>query len=151
MLRSLCCAVLCLVAQSCPTLCDPMDCTMSWFLFTISGSMSIELAMPPNHLILCHSLLLLLPIFLSIRVFISESVLHSRGPKYWSLSFGPSNECWKDWLLWSPCSRRDSQESFPTPQFKSINSLVLNFLYCPTLTSIRDYWKNHSLKKKKIP
>ena len=50
----------------------------------------------------------------------------------------------KDWLVWSPCSPRDSQESSPTPQFKSINSLVLSFLYCPTLTSIHGYWKNHS-------
>ena len=49
-----------------------------------------------------------------------------------------------DWLAWSPCSPRDSQESSPTPQFKSINSLALSFLYGPTLTSIHDYWKNHS-------
>ena len=42
------------------------------------------------------------------------------------------------------CSPWDSRESSPTPQFKSINSLVLSFLYSPTLTSIRDYWKNHS-------
>ena len=48
----------------------------------------------------------------------------------------------KDWLVWFPCSPRDSQESSPTPQFKSINSSVLSFLYCPTLTSIHDYWKN---------
>ena len=46
--------------------------------------------------------------------------------------------------LISPCSPRDSQESSPTPQFKSINSSVLSFLYGPTLTSIYDYWKNHS-------
>jgi len=46
---------------------------------------------------------------------------------------------------WSPCSPRGSQESSPTPQFKSINSLVLSFLSSPTLTSIHDYWKNHSL------
>ena len=49
-----------------------------------------------------------------------------------------------DWLAGSPCSPRDSQESSPTPQFKSINSSVLSFLYGPTLTSIHDYWKNHS-------
>ena len=47
------------------------------------------------------------------------------------------------WLVGSPCSPRDSLESSPTPQFKSINSLVLSFLYSPTLTSIHD-WKNHS-------
>ena len=49
-----------------------------------------------------------------------------------------------DGLVWYPCSSRDSQESSPTPQFKSINSLSLRFLYSPTLTSIQDYWKNHS-------
>ncbi|KAJ1058625.1 hypothetical protein K5549_008745 [Capra hircus] len=50
-----------------------------------------------------------------------------------------------DGLVGSPCSPRDSQESSPTPQFKSINSLALSFLHSPTLTSIHDYWKNHSL------
>ena len=49
------------------------------------------------------------------------------------------------WTGWSPCSSRDSQESSPTPQFKRINSLVLSFLHSPTLTSIHDHWKNHSL------
>ena len=51
----------------------------------------------------------------------------------------------KDGLVGSPCSPRDSQESSPTPQFKSINSSMFSFLYSPTLTSIHDYWKNHSL------
>ena len=50
----------------------------------------------------------------------------------------------QDGLVGSPCSPRDSQEFSPTPQFKSINSSVLSFLYSPTLTSIHDYWKNHS-------
>ena len=54
----------------------------------------------------------------------------------------------QDWspsgLVWPPCSSRDSQESSPTPHFKSISSLVLSFLYCPTLTSVHDHWKNHS-------
>ena len=50
----------------------------------------------------------------------------------------------QDWLVWSPCSPRDSQESSPTPQFKSINSSALNLLYRPSLTSVHDYWKNHS-------
>ena len=49
------------------------------------------------------------------------------------------------WLVGSPCSARDSQESSPTPQFKSINSLAFSFLHSPTLRSIHDYWKNHSL------
>ena len=55
-----------------------------------------------------------------------------------------------DWLVWSSCNPRDSQESSPTLQFKSINSLVLSFLYTPTLTPIHDYWKNHSFDYWKI-
>ena len=54
----------------------------------------------------------------------------------------------QDWLVWSPCSPRDSQESSPKPQFKSISSSALSFLklsVSPTLTSIHDYWKNHTL------
>ena len=116
--------------------------------------MSVESVMPSNHLILCHPFLLLPSIFLSIRVYSIESVLHIRWPKYWSFSFNisPSNEYSglisfsMDWLE-STCSPRDSQESSPTPQFKSINSSVLSFLYSPTLTSIHDYWKNHRLDK----
>ena len=53
----------------------------------------------------------------------------------------------QDGLVGSPYCPRDSQESSPTPQFKSINSSVLSFLYGPTLTSIHDYWKNHSLTR----
>ena len=54
------------------------------------------------------------------------------------------NDFLQDGLVWSPCSPRDSQESSPKPQFKSINSLVLSFLYDSTFTSIHDYWKNYS-------
>ena len=64
-----------------------------------------------------------------------------------STSFLPKNiQDWflQDGLVGSPCSPRDSQESSPTPQFKSISSLVLSFLYSLALTSIHDYWKNHS-------
>ena len=102
--------------------------------------MSIELEMPSNHLILCHLLLLLSSIFPSIRVFSNESVLRIRWPKYWSFSFSISlsNEYsglisfrmdWLD-LLAVPM---DSQKSPPTPEFKSIISLVLSCLYSPTL------------------
>ena len=77
----------------------------------------------------------------------NESALRVRWPKYWSFSFSinPSNE-YSNWfpLVWSPCSPRDFQESFPAPQFKSIHFLALSLLYGPTLTSIHDYWKNHS-------
>ena len=86
-------------AQSCPTLCNPMDCSMPDSLsITNSQSllkfMSIESVMPSNHLILCHLLLLLPSVFPSIGVFSSESVLQIKWPKYWSFSFSinPSNE-----------------------------------------------------------
>ena len=112
--------------------------------------MSIVSVMPFNHLILCYPLLLLPSIFPSIRVFFYESVLCIRWPKYWSFSFSisPSNEYsglislgWTDWIS---LQSKDYQESSPTPQFKSINSSMLSFLYSPALTSIHDYWKNHS-------
>ena len=114
--------------------------------------MSIESVMPYSHLILCRPLLLLPSVFPSIRVFSSESVLCIRWPKYWSFSFNISlsNEhsglisFRMDGLVGSPCSPRDSQESSPTPQFKSINSSALSAIYSPTLTSTHDYWKNHS-------
>ena len=106
--------------------------------------------MPSNYLILCHLLLLLPSIFPSIRVFPNQSALHIRWPTYWSFSFSinASNEHsglisfrmgWFDLL-----AVQGTQESSPTPQFKSIHSLVLSFLYSPTLTSIHDRWKNHS-------
>ena len=95
--------------------------------------MSIKSVMPSNHLILCHPLLLLPSVFPSIRVFSKKSVLCIRWPKYWSFSFSisPSNEYsglisfrmdWLDLL----CSPRNSQESSPTPQFKSISSSALS-------------------------
>ena len=94
------CSCCCSVAQSCPTLCDPMDTPGFPLSFTISQSllklMSIGLVMPSNHLILCHPLLLLPSIFPSIQVFSNESALCIRWPKYWSFSFNisPSNKYW---------------------------------------------------------
>ena len=111
--------------------------------------MSIESVMPSNHLILCHPLLLLPSIFPSFRVFsqwVNTSGCESIGA-WASASALPMNiRNWfpLGWLVVSPCSPRDSQESSPTPQFKSINSSELSFLYSPTLTSIHDYWKNNS-------
>ena len=105
--------------------------TNSWSLLKL---MSIESAMPSNHLILCRPLLLLPSIFPSIRVFSNESLLCVRWPKYWSFSFSmsPSNEYSGlisfriDWL--DHLSLRDSQEYSPTPQLESINSSVFSFL-----------------------
>ena len=113
--------------------------------------MPIESVMPSSHLILCHPLLLLPPIPPSIRVFFNESTLHMSWPKYWSFSFStsPSSEhpglisFRMDWL--DLLAIQGTQESSPTPQFRSINFSVLSFLHIPTLTSIHDHWKNHSL------
>ena len=120
--------------------------------FTIFWSslkfMSTELVILSNHLILCRPLLLLPSVFPSIKVFSNELVLCIRWPKYWSFSISPSNEYsglisfridWFDLL-----AVQGSQESSPTPKFKSINSSALSFLCGQTLTSIHDYWKNHS-------
>ena len=100
---------------------------------------SIKSVMPSSHLVLGRPLLLLPPILPSIRIFSNESALHIRWPKYWSFSFNfsPSSEHpGLNGLFGSPCSPRDSQESSPTPQFKSTNSSALTFLHSPTLTSI---------------
>ena len=87
------------VAQSCPTLCDPINCSMPGLpvhhhLLEFTQVRSIELVMPSSHLILCHPLLFLPPIPPSIRVFSNESTLRMRWPKYWSFSFSiiPSKE-----------------------------------------------------------
>ena len=111
--------------------------------------MSIESVMPSNHLILCHPILLLPSIF--PNVFSNESALRIRWPNFGvsaSTSVLPMNtQDWfpLGWTGWISLQSMDSQESSPTPQFKSINSSMLSFPYSPTLTSIRDYWKNHSL------
>ena len=113
--------------------------------------MSIESVMPSNHLILCCPLLLLPSIFPSIRVFSNESVLCIRWPNYGSSSFSisPSSEYsglisfrldWFDLLAVQGILR-----VFSNTTVQKINCSVLNFLYCPTRTSVDDHWKNHSL------
>ena len=141
------------VAQSCLTLRDPYSTPglpVHHQLLESPKPMSIESVMPSNHLILCRPLLLP-SVFPSIRVFSNESALQIRQPKYWSFSFNisPSNEhpgltsFRMDWL--DLLAVHGTQESNPTAQFKSINSSVLSFHYSPTLTSIHNSWKNHSL------
>ena len=121
--------------------------TVSWSLLKL---MFIESVMPSKHLILSRPLLLLPSTFPSIRVFSNQSALPIRWPKYWSLSFSISPSSEYTGLMsfrievWSPCSPRNSQESSPAPQFKSINSSALSLLYGPALTSVHHYWKNHS-------
>ena len=155
------------LAQSHLTLSNPMACSTPGLPVhhqfpELHKLMSIESVMSSNQLILCRFLHLLTSIFPSIRVFSNESALRIRWPKNtlaakntpssnrsFSFSISPSHEYsglisfrmdWLDLLT----VQRDSQESSPTPRFKSINSSVLSFLYSPTLTSIHDYWKNHS-------
>ena len=126
--------------------CSSLSSTNSWSLLNL---MSIEAMMPSNHLILCHPLLLLPSVFLTIRFLSNEWVFRIRGPKYWSFSFSisPSNEYLGlisfriDWL--DLLAVQGTLKSSLTPQFKSINSLALSLPHSPTLTSIRDYWKNH--------
>ena len=126
-------------------------------------------AILPSHLL--RPLLLLPSIFPSIRVFSNKSALHIRLPKYWSFRFNLSpNEHtglisyrtdWLDLLAVQGTLKSllqgfpgssvgkslpvDDKESSPTSQLKSINSSALSFLYSPTLRSIHDHWKNHSL------
>ena len=122
---------------------------------TISQSslklMSIKLVMPSNHLILCRPLFFPPSILPNIRIFSMRWFFASGGQSIGisaSASVLPMNiQDWfpLDWLVGSPCSPKDSQESSPTSWFKSINSSAFSFLYSPALTSILDSWKNHSL------
>ena len=123
----------------------PLSSTISQSLLKL---ISIELVMPSNHLIVCCHLLLLPSIFPSIRFFSIELTLHQVA-KVLELQHQPFQWIFRvdflwDWLVWSPCSPRDSQESSPALQFKSINFSALNLFYGPTLTSVHDYWKNCS-------
>ena len=106
--------------------------TNFWSLLKL---MSVESVKPSNHLILCLPFLLLPSVFPSIRVFSNELVLHSRWPEYWefqlqhqSFQWTPRTDLLEDGLVGSPCNPRDSQESSPTPQFKSVNCSALSFL-----------------------
>ena len=149
-----CCC--CSVAKSRPTFCDIMDCNMpvlsvhySWSLFKVK---SIELMILSNHLILCHSLLLLPSMFPSIRVFFNELALCIRWSKYWIFSFSicTFNEysglisLRMDWLDLLAVQGTLKSLPHPAPQVESINSLALSLLHAPTLTSVHDYWKNYN-------
>ena len=112
--------------------------------------MSIELLMPSNHLILCHPLLLLPSIFPRIRLFYNDSILCIRWPKYCSFSFSisPANEYsglisfrmdWLDLLAVQGTLKRLLQH-----HSSKASILALRLFYGPTLTSVHDYWKNHS-------
>ena len=112
--------------------------------------MSIELVMPSNHLILCHPFSSCLQSFPASGSSQIRQLFTSGGQSIGasaSTSLLPMDT--QNWyplgLVGSPSSPRDSQESSPTPEFKSINSSALSSFSSPTLTSIHDYWKKHSL------
>ena len=141
------------VTQSCLTFCDPTDCSMPGFpvhhqLRSLLKLMSIESVRPSNHLIVCRPLPP--PIFnlsqhQGLFQWVSSShqvatVLELQLQYQWIFK----TDLLYDGLVGSPCSPRDSQESSPIPQFESISSSALSLFYSPTLTSVYDYWKNHS-------
>ena len=144
------------VAHSCPTLCNLMDCSFPGLPvhrqlpeFTQTHVHWVGDAIQPSHPLLSPSL----PAFnLSQHQGLFKSVSSSHQvAKVLELQLQLQSfqgifrvDFLKDWLVWSPCSPRDSQESSPAPQFKRINSSVLSFLYSPTLTSLYGYWKSHS-------
>ena len=143
------------VSQLCPTLCNPIDCSMPGFsvhhqLLELAQTHVHQVGHPiqPSHPLSSPSL----PTF---------SLSHHQGLFQWVSSSHQVAKVLKfqlqsfQWifrtnflyggLAITPCSPRDSQESSPTPQFKSISSSALSLLYGPIFTSIHDYWKNHSL------
>ena len=144
------------VAQSCPTLCDPMNRSTPGLpvhhqLSEFTQTHVHRVCDASSHLILCRPLLLLPPIPLSIRVFSSESALCMRWPKYWSfsLSISPSNEhpglvsfriYWLDLL-----AVHGTRSLLQHHSSKASVLLHSAFFTVPTLTSIHDHWKNHSL------
>ena len=144
------------VTQSCPTLCDPMNhstpgllsITNSWSSLKL---MSIESVMPSSHLILYCPLLLLPSIPPSIKVFSNESTLLMRWPKYWSFSFNirPSSEppglisFRMDWL--DLLAVQGTLKSLLQHHSSKVSILLHSAFFIPTLTSIHDHRKNHSL------
>ena len=146
----------CSVTQLCPTVCDPMDCNMPGFPvlhhlleFAQTHVHWVRDAIQPSPPLSSPSSPALNP---SQHQGLSQWVgcLHPVA-KVLELQLQHQSFQWifrvdflSDWLVWSPCSLKDSQESSLTPQFKSINSLALFPLYGPAFTLIHDYWKNHS-------
>ena len=144
------------MAKSCLTLCNHMNCSMPGFPVFLSPSisrsllklMSIELVMSFNHLASGAPSPPALSLSQHQGLFRWVSSLHQVAKvlelQHQSFQWIFRIDFLWDWLGWSPCCSRDSQNSSPTPQFKNNNSSVLSFRYSPTLTSIYDYGKYHS-------
>ena len=144
------------VAQSCPTLCDPINRSMPglpvhhqlmeftqthihWVGDAIQPSHSLSSSSPAPNPSQHQGLFQWVNSSHQVAKVLEFQLQHQ------SFQWTPRTDLLYDGLVESPCSPRDSQESSPTPQFKCINSPTLSFLHSPTLTSIRDHWKNHSL------
>ena len=137
------------------SLCDPMDCSMPgfavhhqlpelaqthvhWVGDAIQTSCPLLSPFPPAFYLSQHQgLFQWISSLYQVAKVVEFQLYHQSFKCIFSIDF------LYDWLVWSPCSPRDSQASSPTAQFKSINSSLLNLLSCPTLITIHDYWKNH--------
>ena len=148
-------ACCCSASQSCLILCDPMDCSRSGFPVL---HYLLEFAQPLVHWVSdaiqpSHPLSSLSPFTFNLsqhqELFTWVSSSHQVAKvlefqlQHHSFQWTPRTDLLQNGLVGSPCSPRDSQESSPTPQFKSINPSALSFRHSPTLTSIHDHWKNH--------
>ena len=145
------------VIQSCPTLCDPMNRSTPGLPvrhqlpeFTQTHVHRVSDAIQPSHPLSSHSLLAPNPsqqksLFQGVNSSHEVAKVLEFQLQHHSFQRNPRADLLQNGLVGSPCSPRDSQESSPTPQFKSINSLALSFLHSPTLTSIHDHWKNDNL------
>ena len=145
------------VTHSCPTLCDPMNRSRpglpvhhQLLEFTQTHIHRVSDAIQPSHPLSSPSPPALNP-SQHQSLFQRDNSSHEVAKvlefqlQHHPLQRNPRADLLQNGLVGSPCSPRDSQQSSPTPQFKSINSTVLSFLQSPTLTSIHDHWKNHSL------
>ena len=142
------------VAQSCPILCDPMNRSTPGLPvhhqlqeFTQTHVHRVSDAIQPSHPLSSSSPPAPNPsqhqsLFLWVNSSHKVAKVLEFQLQHHSFQRNPRADLLQNGLVGSPCSPRDSQESTPTPQFKSINSSVLSFLYSPTLTSTHDYWKN---------
>ena len=145
------------VAQSCPTLCNPMNRSMPGLPvhhqlpeFTQTHDYRVCDAIQPSHPLLSPSPLAPNPsqhqsLFQGVNSSHEVAKVLEFQLQHHSFQRNPRADLIQNGLVGIPCSPRDSQESSPTPQFKSINYSVLSLLHSPTLTSIHDHRKNHSL------
>ena len=145
------------VAQSCPTLCDPMNPSTPGLPvhhhlpeFTQTYIHRVSEAFQPSHPLSSPSPPAPNPsqhqsLFQWVNSLHQVAKVLGFQLQHHSFQRNPRADLLQNGLVGSPCSPGDSQESSPTPQFKSISSSALSLLHSPTLTSIHDHWKNHSL------